>query len=236
MRRSIVALVGFAACSRGAPEPSAPPPAPVVVDAALALADAAPAAIATVDAAPAVAAAPADARHADRSAPEELAEAMRFADVLVAGGDALPMSDRHPGADLNAQLRDSPDRGARAPSSSPAPPSGPSGRITMKARTALDDTSLTGDAVLAKITSSYLLGLKRCYQRGLATDPGLRGELHLAFTVGPTGRATGEATMTSEAVASCVTTVLQTWQFAIPKRGDAPVEARFTVTMRLDPA
>ncbi|MBL0213963.1 MAG: AgmX/PglI C-terminal domain-containing protein [Myxococcales bacterium] len=94
----------------------------------------------------------------------------------------------------------------------------PRGRIAL-ARTQLPDvTSLTAEAVAAKIKAAYLPGLERCYRQRLANDPTARGPLALSFVVTALGRVTGaNSTAFHDSVGTCAQTVAATWRFPAPK-------------------
>ncbi len=95
---------------------------------------------------------------------------------------------------------------------------GPRARIAL-ARTQLPDvTSLTADAVAAKIKAAYLPGLERCYRQRLAIDPTARGPLALSFVVTALGRVTdASSTAFHDSVGTCAQTVAATWRFPAPK-------------------
>ncbi len=103
---------------------------------------------------------------------------------------------------------------------------------------AFDQTSLTPDTVMAKISSEYMTGLKSCYLDYLAKDATARGRVTLSFTVDETGQA-----MTNRAqsdalpgvVTTCIEALMAGWTFAIPKDDEGPTTADFRVSLQLVP-
>jgi hypothetical protein len=65
----------------------------------------------------------------------------------------------------------------------------PAGRISVVDRPTGDASSLSPEAVLAKIQSAYMAGLKRCYREYLEVDASARGKVSLSLTVNEAGRA-----------------------------------------------
>jgi len=76
--------------------------------------------------------------------------------------------------------------------------------------------ALTIDSMLEKINGAYMTGLRRCYNKGLATDPALKGKITLTFTIGSYGHVTGEADGISEKVDGCVADQIKRWSFGKP--------------------
>jgi hypothetical protein len=114
---------------------------------------------------------------------------------------------------------------------------GPTGRVSVSSKLAVDDTTLTADLVLAKIQSAYMAGLKRCYKTYLAKDVSARGKLALSFTVNESGRATsGKAVGFANEIDDCITGLAASWRFPIPKDKDGEAtEATFQFTFQLVP-
>ena len=113
----------------------------------------------------------------------------------------------------------------------------PSGRISVSEKLALDDSTLTGDAVLAKIQSAYMAGLKRCYREYLKKDATARGKITLSLTVNATGRTVkGSANGVAPEVDECIGGLMTSWRFPIPKDKDGdPTEANFAIALQLVP-
>jgi len=116
---------------------------------------------------------------------------------------------------------------------------GPSGRISVSDKSGDDESNLTPDAVLAKIMSAYMAGIKRCYKDYLKKDPAARGKVSLAFTVNETGRSVSNKASSGELpgeVTSCIQTRMDGWRFPIPKdsSGD-PTDAAFTIKLQMVP-
>ncbi len=113
----------------------------------------------------------------------------------------------------------------------------PSGRITVQEKNAIDETTLTPDAVLAKIQTAYMAGLKRCYKEYLKKDASARGKVMLSLTINETGRTTkGAAHGFAGEVDECISGLMGSWRFPIPhdKDGDA-TEASFQIGLQLVP-
>lgn len=83
-----------------------------------------------------------------------------------------------------------------------------------------------------------MAGLKRCYKEHLKTDPTARGGVQLTFTVNETGRTVGgRAKGFASSVDTCITGLMSTWRFAVPKDKDdgEPAEASFSIKLQLVP-
>lgn len=96
-------------------------------------------------------------------------------------------------------------------------------------------TTLTPDAVLAKIRDFYMSGLQRCYRRGLVDDATLSGKVSITFTVDSHGAVKDpEATGLTDKVDSCISDQMNAWRFAFPKdkNGD-PTDVTFHVALAL---
>ena len=114
----------------------------------------------------------------------------------------------------------------------------PTGRISVSTKQAIDESSLTADAVLNKIQQAYMPGIKRCYKNYLNKDASARGKVGLSLTVNQTGRTTqGSASgFPADEVNSCITGLMSGWTFPIPKDKDGdPTEASFRITLQLVP-
>jgi hypothetical protein len=94
----------------------------------------------------------------------------------------------------------------------------------------LSSDPLTIDVMLTKIQSTYMSRLRRCYNRGLATNASLSGKVTLTFTVNRYGRVDGEATGIAPKVDACLTTALGTWRFPT---ATARKEATFRLSLSL---
>jgi hypothetical protein len=114
---------------------------------------------------------------------------------------------------------------------------GPSGRISVAERQTSDETTLSPDAVMNKILSAYMAGLKRCYKEYLKKDASARGKVTLAFTVNETGRAVkGTAHGFAGEVDECIGGQMSNWRFPTPKDKDGEAtEASFSITLQLVP-
>jgi len=113
----------------------------------------------------------------------------------------------------------------------------PQGRINVSSKAGGDESSLSPDAVLNKIISAYMAGLKRCYKQYLNKEATARGAVALSFTVNETGRlVNGVAKGFSPEVDTCIQGQMSTWRFAVPKDKDnEPTDASFSITLQLVP-
>jgi outer membrane biosynthesis protein TonB len=113
----------------------------------------------------------------------------------------------------------------------------PTGRIQVASRKTFDDTSLSPEAVLGRIQSVYMAGLKRCYKDLLKSDPTARGRVELSFTVNESGRTTSpRAKSDYPSLSSCVQGLMAGWTFPAPKDRDGDrAEASFQITLALQP-
>ncbi len=114
---------------------------------------------------------------------------------------------------------------------------GPQGRISVAGKTGGDDSSLTADAVLARIHAAYMAGLKRCYKQHLNKDASARGTVQLSFTVNETGRlVSGTAKGFATEVDTCIQGQMATWRFTAPKDKDnEATDADFQIKLQLVP-
>lgn len=113
----------------------------------------------------------------------------------------------------------------------------PTGRISVSDKKAFDDSSLTPDAVLRKIMSAYMGGLKRCHKDLLKTDPTARGKVKLAFSVNESGRLVSpKASGFNSGLDSCIEGLMANWRFDVPKDSEGePTEASFEIALQLVP-
>jgi plasmid stabilization system protein ParE len=112
----------------------------------------------------------------------------------------------------------------------------PRGRVSVGTKAALDDTTLTSDLVLQKLTTAYLSAIHRCWRTQLAADPQAHGKLALAFGVDARGKIDQPTATGMAPVDACVSAAMAGWTFPIPRapNGDATT-ARFTFTLQLTP-
>jgi hypothetical protein len=114
---------------------------------------------------------------------------------------------------------------------------GPSGRISVSEKQAFDESTLSADAVLSKIASVYMAGLRRCYKTYLNKDASARGKVTLTLTVNATGRSinNGARGFAGE-VDACIVAQMNGWRFPVPKDKDGEAtDANFAVTLALVP-
>jgi hypothetical protein len=183
-----------------------------------------------------------------------------IADVLVGTDPPSGETSKRAGADLRQEIADVREGGksvaGRASKASDDPRvgtgMGPSlhdpakpmavdpqkpGRISVLEKQAFDNTTLTAELVVAKMTSAYIMGNKRCYREYLKKDPSAKGELVLKLTVDDKGRATGAtAKGVANDVGDCTTAQMASWRFPIPKdqTGEATIAA-FQIKLGLVP-
>lgn len=113
----------------------------------------------------------------------------------------------------------------------------PPGRMSFKDKRAMGESSLTADAVLRKILSAYVGGLKRCHKELLKTDPTARGKVKLSFIVDEIGRAVRPKVSGFNArLDSCIEGQISNWRFDVPRDNDGqPMEASFEIALQLVP-
>lgn len=111
----------------------------------------------------------------------------------------------------------------------------PGSRITVADKPMTSETSLTPDVVLRKVQSAYMPGLKRCYNDTLKRDPAASGRLILTVTVDAAGRAEkSSAKGFDAALDECITGLMKSWRFPIPKDKDGEAtETTVAVTLLL---
>ena len=112
----------------------------------------------------------------------------------------------------------------------------PKGRITVSEKQ-LDDSLNDPEAILKRINQVYMSQIKRCYTNYLKKDASARGKVTLAFLINPTGRVTQHSAHGfADEVDSCISNLMGTWRFAIPKdKSGDPTEANFQITLQLVP-
>ena len=129
----------------------------------------------------------------------------------------------------------------KAPETRPAPeikPAPPQGHVSISSKRAHDPSTLKAEDVAAKAASSYLGGVRRCYQAVLARRPTTRGALTLDFTVDSVGKTTAISVEGGgdDGIAGCVAKLVADWRFPIPQSTYAePRNARFTLGLALTP-
>ncbi|MBL9017593.1 MAG: hypothetical protein JNL83_25615 [Myxococcales bacterium] len=105
-----------------------------------------------------------------------------------------------------------------------------SGPVAIARVNGLDDSTLTVDAVTARIRATYLSGVRRC-------AGGRAGAVELAFTVAEGGRVVAATTGSAfdVGVAACIATLAKTWRFRVPTSAGSrpPAKARFAMTFTL---
>ena len=124
------------------------------------------------------------------------------------------------------------------PAGDPAPPKPrPVAVVRVASKTAHDKSSLSAATVAARLSSSYLPAIRRCYEERLRDKPAAGGSLVLEFTVNAVGKLTDPtATIADDTLAGCVRSTMTSWRFPIPQSEySEPRNARFTIGLRLAP-
>jgi hypothetical protein len=168
-------------------------------------------------------------------------------DVLVTGEPAATDRTR-PATDVGAQISDVREGGkdlrvgtaygsSYASGAPMAADPQKRGRISVIEKQAFDNTTLTAELVLAKITAAYMMSISRCYRDYLKKDPSANGELVLKLTVDSVGRAVGAtATGVASEIGDCTTAIMASWRFPVPRNANGdPVPAAFQIKLGLVP-
>jgi hypothetical protein len=98
-----------------------------------------------------------------------------------------------------------------------------------------EDGSLTADTVLRTIQTSYMAGIKRCYNDLRKTDAKAGGKLALALNITETGRLRDSTVHGfAPSLDACISRGMTSWQFPIPREpSGTPTAASFRITLRL---
>ena len=114
---------------------------------------------------------------------------------------------------------------------------GPRARVRVDQSATDDESTLSADAVLNRITNTYLIGVQRCYRDHLKVDGSARGKLALRFTVNESGRAVrNHVSGMAPELHACVAARMDNWRFPAPKDGDGqPTDASFRLSLMLVP-
>jgi hypothetical protein len=92
------------------------------------------------------------------------------------------------------------------------------------------------DAIIKRIRSRYLSGIKRCHQRVLKHDPRAQGRVSIRMTIGPTGRVTkAKAKGFNAEVDTCITGQASKWRFSAPTDEGKRTSAEFDIPLVLKP-
>ena len=77
--------------------------------------------------------------------------------------------------------------------------------------------------IIKRYISTKMGAIKACYQKGLQSNPGLRGRVKVAFLIQPTGKVAGarvkSSGLNSPAVEACILRNIKTWRFPRAKGG-----------------
>ncbi len=115
----------------------------------------------------------------------------------------------------------------------------PGGRIQIKPLPPEGEgTTLTVQMVLDKIKGVYMIGLQRCYKKGLLDDSKLSGKIAMSFTVTERGSLDdASAAGVSSEVDACINSLMSGWRFGIPRDKDGdPTEQPFKLVLALQPS
>ncbi len=98
-----------------------------------------------------------------------------------------------------------------------------------------DEDAVPAASIAAKIRSSYMGGVKACYERGLKQNPDMGGRVEIEFTIGPLGTVQKASIASSDldnpTVESCIKTAAKAWSFNKPKSGE-PVTVQYPFIFR----
>jgi outer membrane biosynthesis protein TonB len=181
-------------------------------------------------------------------APELAEEGTVLADLMTGDPGSThngSMGRRPAGSDLAAQIdaiRNSGKHvttgsagGGAAGQPAPAPAPSPAGRAQLSRQHTDGGSSLTLDAVAAKILSAYMAGIKRCYHHRLKQDPKARGRVALELEVGEAGRVTRhDARGFDASIDACIEQFMPSWRFPVPKdKAGEPTAASFGLALEL---
>jgi hypothetical protein len=91
------------------------------------------------------------------------------------------------------------------------------------------------DAIVAKIRTTYIGGLQRCYKKALGGAPTLAGKVALSFTVTEKGKLeSGSATGVDEGFEGCVEGLMSRWSFTpVTDQDGDPTEVDLGITLQL---
>jgi len=125
-----------------------------------------------------------------------------------------------------AQVKVGPSVGGRKEKDAPAtPPSndGPPNTVVVEVRdvSLSPESSLSTDIAKAKISATYLTGLRRCVKSFAEKDATTASSFSLTFSINETGMAVdAKATGVTNEAANCIATQAAAWRFPIPKDAD----------------
>jgi len=106
--------------------------------------------------------------------------------------------------------------------------------VRLTAAPKAEPKALTIDGMLDKINNEYMVGLRRCYTKGLAEDPSLKAKIKLTFTINAWGHTSGAITGIAPKVDACLTTQVSKWRFPSPRDNRGKLsEASFRLDMLL---
>lgn len=109
------------------------------------------------------------------------------------------------------------------------------GNATIKGNMQIQAPEVESADVNREALASYVRtrksAIQGCYERELKRSPTLKGKVVVRFTIGTNGRASDieieENTLGSEAVASCIKTVIRGWNFPFKPPSEVPVAYPF---------
>lgn len=93
---------------------------------------------------------------------------------------------------------------------------------------------------LARYVGARRAAIQACHEKELRQQPGLTGRVRLRFSISTSGRATDinveENTLSNDAVASCIKSIVRTWVFPFKPDADVPVVLPFAWSLGSDEA
>jgi hypothetical protein len=105
----------------------------------------------------------------------------------------------------------------------------------VETKRAFASTTLTADAVVAKIESAYAAQLRRCFREASARAPSVRGTVLLGFDVTRAGETAAVKISAAEpGLEACIAGLVAAWRFSIPRGDFGRDTARFEVGYRFE--
>ena len=128
----------------------------------------------------------------------------------------------------------SPEPATPAPVPTNKPTGGPSPKLSVTARRSRMKTTLTAEAVAQKFQSAYSEGVKKCYRATLAKTATASGAIGLVFTINAVGKTEAVTVKAfDETLGTCITGLVKTWRFPIPKSEYAePLATVYELTLK----
>jgi hypothetical protein len=163
----------------------------------------------------------------------ELAEAHARASIGGDGDRTIPHPD---GPRLGTTEEPAPDIGD-VRHTTPPKPELEHARVTLTPSPKPAPGEPSVEAIIAKIKTTYMSGLVRCYKRAMAEAGPMSGKVVLAFEVGERGAVTAaSATGVDDGLERCVEGLMTGWRFVPVVDGDGdPTDVDVKLTLQLRP-